>query len=685
MSNMKIVKQQDLLDCGICSLASIINYYGGYVPVEKLRLDTNTTKNGTTAYNLLFAATKYGFDCKGFKVNSLEDSNIILPAIAHLEYKNGLKHFVVIYEITKQKVILMDPAKGKVVMKKDEFLKIFTKVLLVFYPREKITILKKGKSINQVFLDILKKEKNLFIQIIFISIFLTIFTIISSYYFKVGIDAITSNSYIDYIKIIVLMFLLITLLKTIFTYIRMYLENHLNKNIDVSLLSDFINHIFKIPSVNLSSRNSGEIVTRVNELSNLKTMFTSLFVDFLLDFLLMLFSIPILISINNKLFLILFLMMVIYFIIGMVTTKLIYNKAYQNISYEEEFNTNLIENITARESIKNLNITSFILEKIETNLSKFLYDNYLLTSFLNKEGNLKNFVNEVGFFIVNTYGMYAIFHNDLSITSLITFNSLMMFFLDPIKNLINSLPKYNFLKATYAKLSEFIDIEEEDLKELQILSNNSIKVTNLTFSYNNYLPIIKNKSFFIKSNSLVLLKGKSGCGKSTLCRILNKDLSLYEGNIYLGDVNLLDCTLNTIKSNILYVSQNEVLFNDTIYNNLALDKDASIEEINKASSISLLDEVINKKKLRYDTLISNDSLNISGGERQRIVLTRSLLKNFKILILDESLSEVDYVTERKIILNIKNNFKDKTIIYITHKKHDDLFDNIIYFEEESYE
>ena len=97
MAKMVIVRQHDLQDCGACCLASIIEYYDGYVPMERIRLDTKTTKDGTTAFNLFQAAQKYGFATKGIKTATLDDANIFLPAIAHVKYKNGFNHFVVLY------------------------------------------------------------------------------------------------------------------------------------------------------------------------------------------------------------------------------------------------------------------------------------------------------------------------------------------------------------------------------------------------------------------------------------------------------------------------------------------------------------------------------------------------------------------------------------------------------------
>ncbi len=676
---MVIKKQHDLQDCGVCSLASIIEYHDGYIPMERLRMDTHTNKDGTSAYNLLNAAQKYGFDVMGVKISSLDDANITLPAIAHMKYKNGLNHFVVVYEITKTKVILMDPAKGKVVLKRQEFWQDFSQILLMFYPKTKITIFAKGQSILQVFLAILGKEKKIFSEIIFLSILLTASTIITSYYFKVTIEAISENIYLEYLKFIIILFAILTIFKCLFTYMRSSLENHLNKDIDCLLEANFLNHLFKLPSKNILSRSSGEILARVRELNNIKSIYTEIFINFMLDFILAISAIPILITISSKMFFVLFGIVVLLFIIGLLTMKSIYHKAYQNITYEEEFNNYLLESINTYPTVKNLNLATYILKNIEEKLSGFIYDSFKLNDFLIKEENLKFSINEIGFFTINTVGIYLITHNQLSIANLVTFNTLMIYFLNPLKNLIDILPKYNFLQATFTKISDFINIPTEKLGKRIPLKTSDIKVKNLSFSYNDYNMILKDCQFQIKQGSKVMFKGQSGCGKSTMCKILIKEFENYQGTITIGEKNLKDCSLKTIRDNILYVSQEENLFSDTIYNNLVLGRNLSDEKINDIAKVCLVDKIIATKSFRYETYISNLQPTISGGEKQRIILARALLKEAKILILDEPLSEVDYALERQIIMNIKNYFPDKTIIYITHKNQDDLFDQVIKF------
>lgn len=676
LANMKIVRQRDLKDCGICSLASIIMHYKGYVSLEKLRLDAKVSSDGTTALNLIEASKKYGFDAVGMKIANLKNINIRLPAIAHMINSKGLNHYVVIYKITEKKVILMDPAKGKVVKTKDDFYEEWSHVILLFSPRRKIDVFKKNNSLRQIFKQIIYHEKKLFILLFIISVFLMIFTITGSYYFQIMIDGITNNFYTNYLKIFAVFFGFLVIMKIVFNYLRSYLENHLNKNIDVLLNSNFIEHIFNLPLEVMTSRSSGEIITRVNELSGIKNLFVEIFITCVLDFLLLLAAMPLLYKISSKLFLALFLCLLLYLIVGIITSKIIYQKAYQNIELEADFNSTLLENVNMLNSIKNLHITEKRLKKIENSLSNLLYDNFQVSQFINRETLLKNIINEIGFFIINTWGFYLFFRGELEITALVTFNSLLGLFLAPIKNCIDSLPKYNFIKATYAKINDFLSLDKEKIGEIQNLKNNSIVIKKLSYSYDSLKSVFKNFNLSISAGQMISIKGVSGSGKSTLCKIIDKYISDYQGDILIGGRNIKDLSIATIRKNITYVNQHETLIAGSIKENILLDRNIKENKFLEVCQICLVDEIVAKKALRYETGISNDT-NISGGEAQRIKLARALIKDFNILILDEALSEVDYKKERIIINNLKRKYKDKTIIYITHKNLDKLFDKVV--------
>lgn len=676
---MKIVRQRDEKDCGACSLLSIIRHYKGNVPLEQIRLDAKTTTEGTTALNLILASKKYGFDAMGMKVEHLKDVKR-LPAIAHLNLKKGYNHYVVIYKITKDKVTIMDPAKGKVVKSLGEIEKEATGVVLLFYPKQKITVLKKEITLFKIFKKVFLSEKKLIKTIIFVSFLLSGFTIALGYYFQI-FNSLYVNKYpISYLKVIILIFGTFTIFKLTLAYYRSYLENHLNKNIDCMITSDFLNHLFNLPLKVITSRKSGEILSRVNELTSIKGLITEVFITYTLDFLLVVVTTFLLISINSKLFLILFLITIIYLSVGIITKKSIFEKAYQNITFESEFNNLILEDVKMITSIKNLAAVDTILKKVETKLTEYLYDSYKMNIFLNKVRIIKTSINEIGFFLINTFGFYLVYKGSINLINLITFNTLLSLYFDPLKNIIDCIPKYSFMKASITKINDFLSVKTEDLGKISDTNGFDISIKNLNYSYNKYKNVLKNLNIKVKSGKFVLLQGSSGSGKSTLCNILNKYITDYEGDVLLGNIDYKDLSIKTIRDNIVYVNQNEEILTDSIKENLTLGDKVSNLELNKVCKICKVDEIVSKKPFRYESVIGSDEANISGGEKQRIILARAVLKKFNVLILDEALSEVDMNLELDILKNIRETYKDKTIIYISHKKYPNIFDEVINME-----
>ena len=676
---MKIVRQQDEKDCGVCSLLSIIRYYKGNVPLEQLRLDARTNNEGTTALNLVLASQKYGFDAVGMKVENLNDIKR-LPAIAHLNLKKGYSHYVVVEKITKDKIILMDPAKGKVVKFLWEFQKEWSGVVLIFYPKQKIMVLKNDVTLFTIFKKVFISEKNLIKIIVLVSFLLTIFTIALGYYFQM-FNSLYLNKYpINYLKVLVLVFAIFTCFKLFLTYYRSYLENHLNKNIDCLITSDFLKHLFNLPLNVITSRKSGEILSRVNELTSIKGLITEIFITYTLDFLIVVITTFLLIRISSKLFLILFLTTIFYLFVGIITKKSIFEKAYQNISIESEFNNTVLENIKMINSIKNLDAVDGTLNKIERKLTHYLYDTYKVNTILNKINIFKVSCYEIGFFLINTFGFYFVYKGIINMIDLITFNALLNLYFEPLKNIVDSIPKYSFMKASITKINDFLGVHAEILGEKTSTDGYDISINNLNYSYNKYQNVLKSVNLNIKEGEFVLLQGASGSGKSTLCSILNKYITDYTGDILFGKMNYKDLSIKTIRENIVYVCQNENIFTGSIKENITFGNKVSDLNFDKICKICKVDDVANKKTFRYESLIGSDEGNISGGEKQRIILARAVLKDFNVLILDEALSEVDIKLELEILKSIRENYKDKTIIYISHKKYSNIFDKVINME-----
>jgi len=678
MKNIKPIIQRDLKDCGICCMQWIIKYYDGFISLEKLREDTLTDINGTSAYHIIHTFKKWGFDSTGILVNNISNAELKFPFIAHVILENGLEHFVVVKNITDNTIYLMDPGIGNVKMKLEVFNKLFTGNIILVYPRERIIKMDKGLTISEMFFKIFQKEKFLIIKIFFASLLWTLLLILNSYYLKMGGNILENNS--ELIKYLIIVFGLIVLLKVFILYIREYYENHLNNLVDVYIFPEFLRHLFSLPLKSIKSRTTGEIITRINELSSIKSLFSDIFISCFLDSILMLISIVALYIINKTLCLILIIFVLIYFIIGFIISKFMYKRILENINYQTEFNSFVVESIDMFESIKNLNIFKIIIKKIEKKLSKYLYNNYKFNSFFNITNLIKDYILEICFFVINSMGFWKIYNGGLDLVDLFTFNIILSYCIDPVKNVISLLPKFNYIKATFSKLSEFINIEEEKLLIKDDVLKGDIIFKSVSYSYNNYDYILKNINFIIKEGSHTFLSGSSGTGKSTICKILYSENYINEGNVYIGEKNIKDLSLNTIRNNILYISQNEELFTGSIKENICIGRDICEDDFFDICRICEIDEIVNKREMRYESLIETQVNNISGGEKQRIILARGLLKNSNIIILDEALSEVDIKLEGKIIKNIREYFKSKTIIYISHKNQSDCFENVISLE-----
>ena len=674
-----IVKQQDIQDCGACCLLSIIKYYGGFVPLETLRENTYTDKTGTSAYNLIETFKRYGFEAAGLKAQVTDLRVVNLPAIAHVLIDGKLPHFVVVYKINKKNITMMDPGKGVIKMRLTDFNKIFLGTIIISNPINKIISIDKPKSIYYLFKDIYSLEKSLIIKIILISLILTTVGIASSFYLKYALNSLNKLDVFLNINETVLIFGIIYLIKIFTTYVRNYFKVYLTKNIDIHLTIPFLKHLFNIPLNNLKSRSTGDIVERVDELNNVKELFSDVFIFIFLDCILALSTLIILININLNLTLITCGMLIVYGIFGFMISPTIKKKAEENIDLETQYKSSLIESISGIQSIKNLNKSNYFLNKLIVKLIIYLRQTFKISHLFNKYNLVKDIINELGTYAILTLGIFLIKDNALSIIDIMVFTSLVTYLNNPIKNIIDYLPKIEFIKASFNKINDFINFPQENLCDDDHFHNGDISINNLRFSYNGQRSIINNLNLAIKKGEKVVLSGTSGSGKSTLCKLIIRMMKYDAGEILISNVNIEDYNLQTIRNNICYISQDEILFSDTIKSNILLNNNP--KELQKVLNICQIEDILKTKPFRLETFLLEQGSNLSGGEKQRLILARGLMCNCPIIILDEALSEVSKSMEETILENIIKHYRDRTIIYVSHHTTSNLFERIIKIEE----
>ena len=652
----------------------IINFYGGNLPIDQIRDLTKTDKNGTTAFHIIEACKSIGFNAEGIKTSleQLNKENLILPCIAHVVIDGKYKHFVVIYKIDfkNKKIIIADPSCSIKKITFSEFQKMWSGVLITLYPLKKLP-LTQNISFIDFLLKIIKLHKAFIFNIIMLSIFITMFSVISSFYMKNILDAINYNN----LTIIFIFFLFINIFKILSDFFRNKLLIYLNQKIDLLLTLDTYKKIISLPYNYYHTRTTGDIISRVNDLSIIRNMITKVSLSLFIDLPLALVTFIIFYIINTKLFFISLIIVFIYLLLMIFSKNRITNNINTIQVNKSETMSYMIETINGFETVKSVGNEAQIIDKFEKKYVKFLKNIFKFDNYNNTISILKDLVNAIGYLTIIYVGAKMVTLGNLTFGDLLVFVNLLNYFLEPIKNIIDLNSEIKEAKNSLRRILELFKNENKKQTFIDNVKVKEISFNNLSYSYDYKEKQLKNINLKLKKQKILIL-GKSGSGKSTLFKLLMRYYEIPRNQITINGYDINDYKDDVIKKNFSYISQNEILYTDSIYNNLKIDKNITEEQIIEISKKCFIDEFLND--LGLNMLIEENGYNLSGGQRQRIILARALLKNFEVLIIDEGLSQMDINLERKILKNLFKMYENKMIIVISHRLDNmDLYDRVI--------
>ena len=663
-------KQEGLKDCGAACMQMIIKYYNGYISINDLNEILETTKEGVSAYNIVEGAKLLGFNSEGIKCKIEELSNVssFLPTIAHVTINKKFDHYIVIYKVDLNKgtLLIADPQDKIKKFKLTEFKEIYNDILIIMYPVKPIEKRNAENHFKNYILTIIKSLIKELKLLLIMSIIYMLLSVFLSFYIKVLFDKIY---YTNTILTLIYIFFIISKLNQIFIhYLRNKILIVLNMKVDCNLSLYTFGKLLSLPYSYYRNKTTGEIVTRYTDISKIRQSLNKIILSVFLDLPLAILSFIVMYIINKELSFIALIIMILYSLVVILYNKIL-KRNYNKIQYlEADKNSKLVESIASLDTINGLKIQKFISKKFEYVYIKYLKGISKIDNVLNTQELLKKFISEIGEMTLLLIGIFYVKDNVITIGSLLAFNSMLGFFLSPIKNLLDLDYLIIESKKIVKKLSEMV-YEEEEAKLIK--QSGDILIENLSYSKTSKL-ILKDINIDISKGEKVIITGHSGSGKSTLLKILMKFYNDYEGKITINGHNI-----KAVDPCISYISQNEKIFSDTIYNNIVLDNS---NDLNKVVELCHLDELIDSN-LGYNKVIEEDGFNISGGQKQRIVLARTLLKDFEILLIDEGMNQIDINLERKILKKIFNIYKDKTIIIVSHRLENlDLFDRLITIE-----
>ena len=650
---------QNSYDCGISSIMTILSYYGIKTSREKIISKFSKSDNGYTAYDLVSIAKMYGLEGYGLKT-TLDKINK-LPSIAHTLKNKNMFHFIVILEKNdrKKKLLIMDPSEGIKEITYDEFYSITTGIFLLFKGRKKKSI--KDQRFKNAIITIFKQNKKSIIKTLLLSIFYVALSLSFNYYLKI---MLSNSANLNTLVKLFIVFLQLVFLKSFVTYLKESLSFKVSKTVDYDVTNKVCSHMFKLPYEYFVRKSTGELVTIVEDVEVFKQVITKVFILSLVDFILIviillyLFLLDITVAVLCTILIIIILCITIKY-------QYIFNDDYIRLKRNRiDYSSSLINYLTSFETIKNLNISSSVINNLSKKYTKLLSIDEKYNKNFYVYNSLLSFLIDSFYLIVIFVPLYF-YHNNSDIFNIVLFSSIFYFVVNLMNNINDSIAFYKVYQTSIDRVLDCLEIAEEKLEPTNLSIVNSIKYVDVCYEKDKN-NILKDINLEFKKGEKIYITGSSGIGKSTLIKLLLSYFTPTAGNIFIDDLNIRDLDLSFIRDSITYVGQNESLFSGSILDNFKLVT-SDIERIDEVSKISLLDDFLLKNNINYDYLLEEFGNNLSGGERKKIILARSLLKFTNVLVLDEVFNEISVEEEKKILDNIFKKYFDKIIIVISHR------------------
>lgn len=459
--------------------------------------------------------------------------------------------------------------------------------------------------------------------------------------------------------------------KIIFEFIRNYLTSFLSQKLDIPLLLGYYRHVIDMPMSFFVNRNVGEIISRFMDASAIRDAIASIALTIMIDSIMVIVGGVALFLQEKNMFFVTVVVAAIYGLIVFVFKKTI--RKYNRLQMEKnaQLTSYLVETLNGAETFKAFNAENNVYNKTDKILVQNLKLLFKSNMISNTQLTLTNMISAIGGVVILWVGTANVIKGNISLGQLITYNTLLGYFLDPIKNIINLQPKMEGAIVAAERLCEILDLPIENKEDNKIEIKNikeKIVFNNVSFRYGTRKCVLENINFEILPGKRIAFVGRSGSGKTTIAKLIMKFYECEKGNIYIGENNILDINIADLRERISYISQDVFLFSGTIMDNLRFgNENVTYDEIIRICKMCFVDEFVDKLPLRYNTLVEENGGNLSGGQKQRIAIARALLRKPDILILDEATSNLDSITEKLIEKTMSTIDDNITVLTIAHR------------------
>lgn len=681
--------QLDAMDCGPACLRMIAKHYGKHYSPQTLRERCFITREGVSMLGISDAAESIGFHTVGVRISFeqlVEDA--ILPCILHWNQN----HFVVCYRIKKHRngeydIHIADPASQKLKYTKEEFLKCWLSTKADGQERGTALLLEPGADFKDIedekedktrnmgyflryFTPYRKQLIQLFVGLVVGNGLQMIFPFLTQSMVDVGIQ----DSNLDFITLILITQLLLFVAQLGVSFIQGWISLHINSRINISLISDFLMKLMKLPLRYFDTKMTGDIMQRIGDHNRIKSFLMGNSISMIFSFV-NFFVFGAILGYYQPLILAIFLfgntLYVLWVLAFMRYRRELDIKRFNQSSSEQ---SKIIQLIQGMQEIKLNNCEQqkrWEWERIQVKLFKISVKGLGIGQ-IQQAGSV--FFTQTTSIIISYIAAKSVVEGEMTLGMMMALTYIIGQVAAPISNFIGFAQAFQDAKISLERLNEVHSVEDEEQsissKLSQLPEMRDIYIENLSFSYSGAERdyALENLTMTIPQNKVTAIVGASGSGKTTVLKLLQGFYEPNKGNIRIGETPLNMIDPHLWRSRTGSVMQEGYIFSDTIARNIAVSTDEiDKERLLHAAKTANIQEFVNSLPLGYNTKIGMEGNGVSQGQRQRILIARAVYKNPEYIFFDEATNSLDANNEKTIMENLRGFYKGKTVIIVAHR------------------
>ena len=656
-----------VIDTGLACLIMLARFHALAVDPQQVAHEFKESGKFFGITEILLAAKKLSLIAKKVKPSKERIATTPMPAIALA--KDGT--FFIVARMEGEKILIHDPkVERPEIIDQATFEARWSGEMLLFTSRASLAG-ELAKFDFSWFVPAVVKYRKLLGEVLLVSFVLQLFALVTPLFFQVVMDKVLVHKGFTTLDVIAVAFVTVVIFEVTLTTLRSYVFAHTTSRIDVELGAKLFRHLLNLPLAYFQARRVGDSVARVRELENIRSFLTGNAITVVLDLVFSVVFIAVMFVYSKFLTLIVLLSLPCYFIISLLFTPVLRARLNEKFNRSAENQSFLVETISGIDTVKAMAVEPQWTRKWDNQLAAYVSAGF-------KTATIGMFANG-GITLISKFvtiatlyfGAKLVISGDLSVGQLIAFNMLSGQVTSPVMRLAQLWTDFQQTGISIQRLGDILNTRTELASSKTSLPpiRGQIQLDQINFRYRpDAAEVIRNLSLGIAAGEVVGIVGRSGSGKSTLTKLVQRLYLPERGRVLVDGMDIALADASSLRRQIGVVLQENVLFNRSIRDNIALsDPAAPLPLVMQAAQLAGAHEFISELPEGYDTMVGEHGSSLSGGQRQRIAIARALITNPRILIFDEATSALDYESERIIQNNMKAICKGRTVIIIAHR------------------